>query len=81
MRDAYHQDDQRSVLHLVHYPIVSHAQAPETTQIALQNGASQRAVGKLVDRSNDPQPVAFRYPPYLPCRPLLNLDPNRVTHA
>ena len=54
MRDANHQHDQRGVLYLVHHPIVSHAQAPETTQIALQNGASQRAIGKLVDRSNDP---------------------------
>ena len=40
MRDAYHQHDQRGVLYLVHYPIVSDAQAPEAMQIALQNGAS-----------------------------------------
>ena len=79
MRNSYRQEDQRRVLHLVHHAIVSPAQAPEAAQIALQNGASQRAVCKVVDRSNDPQPVRLWYPPYLFGRLLLNL--NRAAHA
>lgn len=78
MRDAYDEDDERRILHLVHYAVAADADAPQPAQTSLKGTARVGMLRQSVDGVYDAHAVVLRNPAKRLDRATLN--PNGVSH-